>query len=103
MDDSMFDRTVLDAVDEALSIMGDNVKKSIYYFLEADLGLGYNRIPSDLKKFHDGLHLLFGAGANILESHVRTCLKRKLAVSFPNESDLDFVEFVVRLREICRG
>ena len=100
---SAADNMVLEAIDEVLSILGVNVKKSVYYFAEADYGLTREKTPSNLKKFHEGLHMLFGIGSYTLEKFIRSCLMKKFGVIVPEEKDLDLAEFVSRLKDMYRG
>ena len=100
---SATDNMVLEAIDEALSILGVNVKESVYYFAEADYGLTREKIPSNLKKFHEVLHMLFGIGSYTIEKYIRSCLMKKFSVNVPEEKDLDLAEFVSRLKDMYRG
>lgn len=52
------DKMLIEAVDEALSILGNNVKMMVYCFLEIKCGLKKEDILSNLKGFRDELHFL---------------------------------------------
>ncbi len=92
------DKMLIEAIDEALSILGNNAKMMVYYFLESECGLKKEDIPSNLKGFHDGLHLLFGIGANIIEKHIYSCIQNKIGVRIRIEPEQDFVEILSKLK-----
>jgi len=96
------DRIVLDVIDEALSILGNKGKESVYYFMEREYLLEKEDIPSNLRKFHDCLRLVFGVGANVLEKHIISTLMKKASVELELDADLDFVESMEIVRGIIR-
>ncbi len=96
------DRIVLEAIDEALSILGDKGRESIYYFIEREYLIEKEDIPSNLEKFSDCLHLIFGIGSNVLERHIINTLKKKADVEVKLDDDLDFVESMEIIRGIIR-
>jgi hypothetical protein len=95
------DKVVMDAIDEALSILGNKAKEAVYYFMEREYGLQKDDIPSNLKNFHDGLHMLFGVGANIIEKHIYNCLQNRIGIRARIEPELDFIEVVNKLRSFA--
>lgn len=92
------DKMLIEAIDEALSILGNKAKEIIYYFLDKEYGLKREEISSNLKGFHDGLHLLFGIGANIIEKHIYNCAQNKIGVRIRIEPEQDFVEVLNKLK-----
>ena len=62
-----FDQILVDAIDEALSSLGENVKKSVYFHLEDLFKIRKCEIPSRLSDFSSALEQLFGLGARSLE------------------------------------
>jgi hypothetical protein len=75
----------------------------VYYFAEADYGLTREKIPSNINKFHEALHMLFGIGSYTLEKYISSCLLNKFGIDVPEEKDLDLAEFVSRLKDMHRG
>jgi len=73
-----FDRILLDAVDGAFSILGENVKISIYFNLRQKFNITKNEIPSKLGEFSDALEKIFGIGARHIELLVMQKLHEKL-------------------------
>ncbi|MEM0052777.1 MAG: hypothetical protein QXL89_01070 [Nitrososphaeria archaeon] len=95
------DKMLKEAIDEALSILGYKAKEIVYYFLEKEYGLKREEIPSNLKGFHDGLHMLFGIGANVIEKHIYNCTQNKIGVRIRIEPEQDFVEILNRLKSFA--
>jgi len=84
-------KIILEAIDEGLSIMGEKLKGTVYYFVEKRYGLRKEDVPTDLKKFQDALYSIFGLGANVIGKHIISCLERKLELELPIEPEGDFV------------
>lgn len=96
------DLIVLEAIDEALSVLGEKGKNAVYYFFEREYLLEKEDIPKNLTKFDDCLRLVFGVGANVLEKHIISTLMKKASVELELNSDLDFVESMEIVRGIIR-
>ena len=62
-----FDQILLDAIDEALSSVGENVKSAVYFQLEDLFKIKKQEIPTRLIDFSNALEQLFGLGARQLE------------------------------------
>jgi len=62
-----FDEILLEAIDEALSSLGESAKQSIYFHLEDKFKISRDEIPKRLKEFAEGLEKIFGVGARFLE------------------------------------
>ncbi|MEM0053261.1 MAG: hypothetical protein QXL89_03680 [Nitrososphaeria archaeon] len=96
------DRIILDAIDESLSVLGEKGKESIYYFLEKEYLIEQEDIPSNLKAFHECLHLVFGVGANVLEKHIINNLKKKVNVKIRTDDFSDFVETIEKIKKAIK-
>src|SRR4030042_3754798 len=77
-----FDQILLDAIDEALSSLGENVKRTVYFQLEALFKIGKQDIPIRLSDFSNALEQLFGLGATHLELLFMKNLHDKIGVTF---------------------
>ena len=62
-----FDQILLDAIDEAFSSLGENVKKTIYFQLDDLFNIKKQEIPIRINAFVNALEQLFGLGARYLE------------------------------------
>ncbi len=58
---------LLEAIDEALNTLGESVKKSVYFHLEATYKIKRHEIPRKLEEFSNSLDKMFGLGARYIE------------------------------------
>jgi hypothetical protein len=76
-----FEQILLQAIDEALVSLGENVKTSIYFHLEESLKVRRQDIPYKIDAFSDALERIFGPGARHLEILFIKSLHAKLGVT----------------------
>lgn len=98
---SSFDRLLLEAVDEGLSLLGNSVKEAVYFYLEKDFKISRADIPSRLEDFVSSLEKLFGVGAKLIEIRIMEKLYKKVGdfKYFPENGNVVFAEYVAALRE----
>jgi hypothetical protein len=100
-----FDKLLLEAIDEALSSLGEAVKNSIYSHLQNDFKIKHDDIPDRICEFSDILHKIFGLGAGRLEVKCmkNICEKVKVSIAWPEYewpmskwilTDITFQEYV---------
>jgi hypothetical protein len=77
-----FDQILLDAIDEALASLSENVKVSIYFHLEDLFKITKEEIPNRLSDFSSALEQIFGLGARSLEILFMKNLHAKIKVNF---------------------
>ncbi|MGA2681579.1 MAG: hypothetical protein ABSF44_07245 [Candidatus Bathyarchaeia archaeon] len=77
-----FDQVVLEAMDEALLIIGENATASIYAHLEDLFKIKKEEIPRKLSDFSNALGQIFGLGARHLEILFLKKLYAKFEVTF---------------------
>jgi hypothetical protein len=105
-----FDKLLLEAVDEALSSLGEAVKNSIYSHLQNDFRIKRDEIPDRICEFSDILHKIFGLGAGRLEVKCmkNICEKVKVKIAWPEYewpmskwvlTDITFQEYVGNAKE----
>jgi hypothetical protein len=73
-----FGATLLDSIDEALSVLGEKAKLSIYFNLETKFAISRQDIPNRLGDFSDALEQIFGLGARQIEILIMKCLNEKV-------------------------
>jgi hypothetical protein len=73
---------LLDAIDTAFSALGQNVKVSIYFNLEAKFGLPKQDIPDRISDFSDALDKIFGQAARSLEILIMKYLNDKVKCNY---------------------
>jgi hypothetical protein len=61
-----FQKIVLEAVDETLSLFGEKAKKSICSKLKEDFGITKQDIPIEVEKFTAALEEIVGPGAKLI-------------------------------------
>jgi hypothetical protein len=76
-----FEQILLDAIDEALSSLGENVKTTVYFNLEDVYRIKKQDIPSRVSDFSGALEQLFGLGARYLEMLFMKNLHAKIKVT----------------------
>jgi hypothetical protein len=92
---------VLEAIDEGLSSIGENCKKSIYFQLEIGHNLNKQEIPFRIKDFSEAIENIFGSGAKILEIRILKILFRKMGYinpKFHTQESLDFTQYIEAAR-----
>lgn len=62
-----FDEFLIEAIDKALSSLGEPVKNSLYFRLQNDFNIEKNDIPQKIEEFSNIIHRIFGLGASRLE------------------------------------
>ena len=96
-----FDIIFLEAVDDALSSLGESAKQSIYFHLEMNFNLTRSQIPYRFQDFADGLEKIFGVGARFLEILIMKNLHEKanLNLAWAGDKDLVFLEYVTMAKQ----
>ena len=74
-----FDAVLLEAIDDAFSTLGENVKTSLYFHLEHKLIIPKQDIPYRIDDFSDALELIFGVAAKRLEILIMKKLHEKIS------------------------
>lgn len=99
-----FDEVLLDSIDEALSSLGESVKKSIYFHLENSFLIPKLDIPHRIADFSNALERVFGSGAKYLELLIMKNLYMKANCSYKWKGpkwlvpDLTFEEYIKLVR-----
>lgn len=67
MTEKAFHKLLLEAVDSALSSLGDSARQSVYFHLEEKFDIARDEIPGRIGDFDHGLERIFGVGTLFLE------------------------------------
>ena len=105
-----FNNYLIEAVDEALTSLGEPVKNTIYFQLENNFSIPKNEIPNQIDEFTNIMHKIFGLGASRLEIKFMKNLYSKIKVNSETNGcewplsrwimdDISFTEYVQRTRE----
>ena len=95
-----FNRLLLEAVDEGLSMLGESSKQAIYFHLEKRFDIKKQEIPNKIEVFANAIEKIFGLGANFLEILIMKRLYERLGRSFKfyGSEDFTFTEYVAAAR-----
>jgi dTDP-glucose pyrophosphorylase len=102
--DRVFQKFLLEAVDEGLSSLGDSSKKAVYFYLEKVFKIKKQNIPNKINEFTDAIERIFGHGAKVLEIQIMKHLYEKIGEDFeyfPETAELLFSEYVEAARYAC--
>jgi len=99
--DCGFEKVLLEAIDEGLSMLGESSKRAVYFYLEKSFGIRKVDIPSKIEEFVNAIEEIFGCGAKYLEIQIMKRLYEKVGHCFeyfPEKDDLVFTEYVRAVR-----
>ncbi|MGQ9624276.1 MAG: hypothetical protein ACUVT9_02780 [Candidatus Bathycorpusculaceae bacterium] len=93
-----FQKTLLTAIDEGLSSLGESPKQAIIFHLENSFKLRKEEIPANLTEFSKALEKIFGEGAKYLEKLIVKRLYEKFGLPIENANSSDFLNSVEKLK-----
>lgn len=99
-----FDKLLLEAFDEGLSILGSSAKQIIYLHLREIFGIEKAEIPCKIGDFCVAIEKIFGMGAKILEIVIMKKLYEKIRKTgnftyYLDEKSLTFPKYIQALRK----
>lgn len=103
-DSKKFEVILLETLDEALSTLGETVKKTIYFHLQQKFLIAKQEIPYKIDDFSDALEQIFGSGARTLEILIMMKLHQKIKSRYRWEGpkwlvpELTFSQYVELLK-----
>jgi hypothetical protein len=94
-----FQELLLEAVDSALSSLGDSARQSVYFHLEKKFDITRDEIPGRIEDFDHGLERIFGAGTRFLEVLIMKKLYEEMGskgkiVRMDQKKEFRFVDYV---------
>lgn len=91
-----FDNLLLEAVDEALALLGDSCRQAVYYHLEQTFKIKRQHIPLKFDEFVNAIEQIFGIGAKMIEIQIMKCLRGKVGdfKYFPTGENLTLIQYV---------
>lgn len=113
--ENQFDKFLVEAIDEAITSLGEPVKNTIYQHLEDDFNISKNNIPERIEEFSEIMHKIFGLGASRLEVKFMKNLDSRMQINtqWPEHNclskwidmEMPFEKYLNDLREnyIARG
>lgn len=96
-----FEKLLTEAVDEALTSLGESAKQAIYFHLENKFKIAKKDIPYRLEDFADGLEKIFGLGAHFIEILIMKSLFEEIGqpLKWNQSKELVFVEYVAAAKQ----
>lgn len=93
-----FDRIVVEAVDDGLNVLGENVKATLLLLIRERFHLERHEIPEKPKEFSSALRSILGSGGGkFVESLIVRSLYAKLGLGHP-EANKEFHEYIFEAR-----
>jgi len=96
-----FEKLLIEAIDEGLSLLGESAKQAVYFHLEKIFNMNRKEIPQRIEEFTDAIEKIFGAGAKILEIQIMKSLYRKVGCTFkhhPKNNNITFTEYIAAIK-----
>ena len=96
-----FEEILFEAIDEGLSVLGEESKQALYFHLEKTFKMNRQDIPYRIEEFTDAVEKIFGEGARILEIQIMKCLFKKVGYTFKHYSkqqNITFNEYVTAVK-----
>ena len=96
-----FEKLLTEAVDEALTSLGESAKQAIYFHLENKFKIAKKDMPYRLEDFADGLEKIFGLGAHFIEILIMKSLFEKIGqpLEWNQSKELVFVEYMAAAKQ----
>ena len=105
-----FDTLLVEAIDEAITSLGEPVKNTLYFHLDNDFKIKKQTIPEHITEFSEIIHKIFGLGASRLEIKTLKNLNAKVRMKGQSsefeyslskwiEMEVSFEEYVNNIRK----
>jgi hypothetical protein len=85
-----FDELLIEAVDEALTSLGESAKQAIYFHLKTKFKISKEEIPNRVRDFAEGVEKIFGLGARFLEILIMKKLYERIGEPFEWDKSKEF-------------
>jgi hypothetical protein len=101
LQNNCFNRFLLEAVDEGLSLIGKSAKQAVYFHLEKNFNITRDDVPQRIEEFANALEKMFGLGAKMIEIQIMKKLYEKIGNSeyVLKQDDVVFTEYIAALRK----
>jgi len=97
-----FDLLLLESVDEALSSLGESIKRTTYFHLEQSFDIRKDEIPHRISTFAHALENIFGVGGDLIETMILKKLYEKVGQVFtPNSpGKTTFLQYITAAERV---
>ena len=90
----LFSEVLLDCVDEALSVLGNEPRQAVYQYLSTIHSLDREQIPDKVDEFAAGLKKALGGASRVIERLILKKLFQRIGSTFRETADLEFTDSV---------
>ena len=90
----VFNQLLLEAIDDSLSVLGEEPKEALYQYLLTMHSLNREDIPDKLGEFSGGLKKALGGASSVIQRIILRKLFQKLGSNFRDSPELEFVDHV---------
>ena len=90
----VFSQLLLEAIDDSLSILGDEPKMALYQYLATMHSLQREEIPDRLEEFSAGLKRALGGASSVIQRIILRKLFQKLGSTFRESQDSEFPDYI---------
>jgi len=90
----VFSQLLLEAIDDSLSILGDEPKMALYQYLATMHSLQREQIPDRLEEFSAGLKRALGGASSVIQRIILRKLFQKLGSTFRESQDSEFPDYI---------
>jgi hypothetical protein len=94
-----FDSLLLKAIDESLSVMGEEPKKALYQYLLSIHSLKAEEIPAKIGQFALGMRRALGAASKVIEKLILKRVYERIGTSYQEVQGFDFADYVEDARQ----
>ncbi len=94
-----FDSLLLRAIDESLSVMGEEPKRALYQYLLSIHTLKTEDIPAKTGQFALGMRRALGTASKVIEKLILKRLYEKIGTSYQEIQGFDFADYVEDARQ----
>jgi hypothetical protein len=96
-----FEEALAEAIDEVFQSLGEDVKQSMYRYLENNYGIRKLQIPTMIESFTGAVESIFGFTAKLVELKIIEKLQGKAQgfIYKPKNSEILFTEYLNELQK----
>jgi len=101
-----FEKILNQAVDDAMSQLGETVRKTLSFYLRTTFDLKSEEIPRKTEEFDHAVNTLLGSGATHLESSILRNLSARIDVNVTmliNGSEVRFADSISKAEELYQS
>jgi len=89
-----FSDVLLDCVDEALSVLGNEPRQAVYQYLSTIHSLDREQIPDKVDDFATALKKALGGASRVIERLILRKLFQRIGSAFREAAGLEFTDYV---------